>query len=50
MLAQRLAQRGDQLPLDHVEEDAGVGVLTVEELLNAPTIVVPSAIQPLYRP
>jgi endonuclease YncB( thermonuclease family) len=32
--AQRLAQRGHQLTLDHVEEDAGDGVLPVEELLE----------------
>jgi hypothetical protein len=32
--AQRLAQRGHQVPLDHVEEDAGDGVLAVEELLE----------------
>jgi hypothetical protein len=32
--AQRLAQRGHQVPLDHVEEDAGDGVLPVEELLE----------------
>src|SRR5438067_5033932 len=32
--AQRFTQRGDQVPLDDVEEDAGDGVLPVEELLE----------------
>src|SRR5438876_669724 len=32
--AQGLAQRGHEVPLDHVEEDAGDGILPVEELLE----------------
>ena len=32
MRAQRLAQRGDQVTLDHLEEDTGDGVLAVVEL------------------
>ena len=32
--AQRLAQRGHEIPLDHVEQAAGDGVLPVEELLE----------------
>ena len=34
MWAQRLTQRGRQVTLDHVEEDAGDGILPVEELLE----------------
>ena len=34
MRAQRPPQRGHEVPLHHVEEDAGDGVLAVEELLE----------------
>jgi hypothetical protein len=32
--AQRLTQRGHQVALDHVEEDPGDGIFTVEEVIE----------------